>query len=176
MTLAKHLGSGSLELVRGDITLQQVDGFVFYAEPSLKLGSGYGGAIASRGGPEIQKELDELGPAEVTQVVVSKAGKLQAKHILHAVGPAFQEPAVLEKLHATIRSALAKAAELGLDSLALPAMGAGFYGVPLPDSARITLLAAREHLEETGKPSQLLVCLNDGREYDAFAQALESLS
>ncbi len=176
MKTVKKLGAGNLEVMRGDITLQPVDAFVFYAEPSLKLGSGYGGAIATRGGPEIQKELDGLAPAAVCQVVVSGAGKLEAKHILHAVGPAFQEPELLAKLQTTTRAALAKAAELGVDSLALPAMGAGFYGVPLADSARITLQAARDQLQNGDKPARLLICLNDGREYDAFANTLESLS
>jgi len=176
MAAEKKIKDKTIKVVQDDATLQEVDAFVFYAEPSLKLGSGYGGAISSRGGPTIQKELDELAPAEVTQVVVTGAGKLKAKHILHAVGPAFQEPDMLEKLRATIRNVLAKAEEQGLSTLALPAMGAGFYGVPLAASAEITFEVIRDHLANSGKLEQVLVCLNDGREYRVFESALNAIA
>ena len=175
MAVEKKINEKTLKVVQDDTTLQEVDAFVFYADPTLKLGSGYGGAISSRGGPSIQKELDELGPAEVTQVVVTEAGKLKAKHILHAIGPAFQEPEMLEKLRATIKNVLAKADEKELKTLALPAMGTGFYGVPLAESAKITLEVVRDYLKDGGKLEQVLVCLNDGREYRAFESALNTI-
>ena len=91
-----------LRLIRGDITEIEVDGFVFYAQPDLALGSGFGGAISVRGGPGIQKELDELGPVETGGVVVSGAGKLHADFIVHAVGPRFNEEDTEGKLRTTV--------------------------------------------------------------------------
>ncbi|MHC4470081.1 MAG: macro domain-containing protein, partial [Planctomycetota bacterium] len=107
--------STPLELVRGDVTLLEVDAFVFYATHDLKLGSGFGGAIAVRGGPSIQEELDELGPLETCEAVVSAAGELKAKHIIHAVGPRFEEPGVEDKLRRTMRNVLALADEKGVE-------------------------------------------------------------
>ncbi len=176
MAAEKKIKDKTIKVVQDDTTLQEVDAIVFYAEPNLKLGSGYGGAISSRGGPTIQKELDELGPVEVTQVVVTEAGKLKAKHILHAVGPAFQEPDMIEKLRTTIKNVLSTADEKGLATLALPAMGAGFYGVPLTESAKITFEVLRDYLTNGGKLEQVMVCLNDGREYRAFESALNTIA
>ena len=85
------IGGTVVHLNRDDITEAEVDGFVFYAQNDLGLGSGFGGMIAVRGGASIQKELDEMSPVGDLEVIVSGAGKLNAEHILHAVGPKFRE-------------------------------------------------------------------------------------
>ena len=115
-----------VRLIRGDITELDVDAFVFYAQPDLALGSGFGTAISVRGGPSIQKELDELGPVETGQAVVTGAGKLKADFIVHAVGPRFQEEDTEGKLRTTVLNSLKAAEEKGVKRIALPAMGAGF--------------------------------------------------
>ena len=99
----------TLRLVRGDITELEVDAFVFYAQHDLSLGSGFGTAISVRGGPSVQKELDEISPVGDLEVVVSGAGKLNAAHILHAVGPKFREDDIEAKLATTIENCLKKA-------------------------------------------------------------------
>ena len=72
-----------VRLIRDDITDIEVDAFVYYAQHDLVLGSGFGGAIAVRGGPSVQKELDELDPLETGNAIVSGAGNLKAEHIIH---------------------------------------------------------------------------------------------
>ena len=87
-----RIGSTTVRLIRGDISaLEDVDAFVFYAQEDLALGSGFGTAITVRGGPTIQKELEGLAPVQTAGAVVSEAGNLKAKHIVHAVGPRFNE-------------------------------------------------------------------------------------
>ena len=81
----------TLQLVKQDITDFEVEAFVFYAEPNLALGSGYGSAIARRGGPSIKAELDKIGSVSKTDAVITEGGSLKAKYIVHAVGPTFQE-------------------------------------------------------------------------------------
>ncbi|MDH4351601.1 MAG: macro domain-containing protein, partial [Gemmatimonadota bacterium] len=76
-----------IRIVRGDITELDVDAFVLYANPDLTLGSGFGTVISVRGGPDVQKELAGFGPVAVGEVVVTGAGDLRARHIIHAVGP-----------------------------------------------------------------------------------------
>lgn len=162
----------ALRLVQGDITALDVEAFVFYARPTLELGSGFGSAIARRGGPAIKKALDAIGSIATTEAVVTSGGNLKAKHIVHAAGPAFQEERLEEKLRATIANALRRAEERGITQIAFPPMGAGFYGVPLPVSAKLTIEAIASHLSNSTGIREVVLCANDGRERAAFEAAL----
>lgn len=170
--MAEMTQTGGLRLLREDVTLVDVDAFVYYARHDLALGSGFGNAITSRGGLDIQKELDELAPADTCDVVVSSAGELQAKWILHAVGPRFQEEDTDGKLRKTIRNVLGVAKEKGLSSLALPPMGAGYYGVPLPDCAKTMVEEVRTHLGGDTTLTDVVICAGDLREQEAFEALL----
>jgi O-acetyl-ADP-ribose deacetylase (regulator of RNase III) len=166
----------SIRLMVGFITdVAGMDGIVYYARPDLALGSGFGTAISTQGGPKIQEELKKIGSAGVTGVVVTTGGNLKARHILHAVGPRFQEEDGEEKLRATMVHVLQKAGELGLEKIAFPAMGAGFYGIPLIVCARVTLLAAREYLEKAAELKEILFCLRDLREFKVFEEQLQKM-
>jgi O-acetyl-ADP-ribose deacetylase (regulator of RNase III) len=169
----------TIRLVRGDITELDVDGFVFYAQPDLSLGSGFGGAIGVRGGAAIQKELKELaedGPRPTGAVVVSGGGKLKAGNIIHAVGPRFREADTEAKLLETMRNCLAAAEEQGMETLAFPLMGSGYYGIPPGVSARVMLEAIGEHLAgETGL-REILICVFDTPQFNAVQAAMSALS
>ena len=91
MSDEKKIKNSVIRLAKGDITDLDIECFVFYAQSDLKLGSGYGGAISMRGGPEVQQELDKLGPIELGEAVISAAGGMKAKQIIHANGPKFRE-------------------------------------------------------------------------------------
>ncbi len=171
-----QVNNGVIRLVTGDITLLEIDAFVFYAQHDLKLGSGYGTAVSLRGGPSIQEELDAIGAAATTDVVVTDAGKLTAKHIVHAVGPRFQEEDLEGKLRTTVLNCLKAADAKGVAGLAFPAMGAGFYGVPLPVCAEVSLRAMSDYLcQETGL-KDVVVCLLDNREFKPFADQLSAMA
>ena len=176
MSTEKKIGNGTLKVIKDDITLLEIEAFVFYAQADLKLGTGYGNAIAMRGGPKIQEELNEIGKANVTEVVVTTGGKLKAKNILHAVGPAFQEEDMQAKLIKTTENILKKAEEQNFEQVAIGALGAGFYGVPLADSARIVLETVSQHLKNDSKLKEIVICLNDGREYRAFESTFNALN
>jgi O-acetyl-ADP-ribose deacetylase (regulator of RNase III) len=165
-----------IRLVKGDITNLEVEAFVFYARPDLQLGTGFGNAIAMRGGPGIQQELNKVGKAESCQIVVTGAGKMKAKHILHAVGPRFQEPDLEGKLRATIKNALRQADEKGIRQVAFPPMGAGFWGVPLEASVRITVDTIRDYLQNQTELREVVLCANDNREHQPFQAYLGKLS
>jgi O-acetyl-ADP-ribose deacetylase (regulator of RNase III) len=169
------IGRGSLRLIRDDITELEVDAFVFYAEPNLTLGSGFGTAISVRGGASIQKELNELGPLETTQVVVSGAGKLKAEFIVHSVGPRFQEEDTEGKLRTTVLNSLKAAEEKGVKRIAFPAMGAGFYGVPLDVCARVMIDAIKSYLEGETEIQEVAICVSDTREVPPFESQMASL-
>jgi len=165
-----------LVLTQGDYTLLECDAIVYYARHDLKLGSGFGGAISVRGGPSIQKELDNIKtPLETCDVVVTGAGNLNAKFIIHAVGPRFFEPETEEKLRRTMRNCLMCSLERGFAEVVFPAMGAGFYKVPLDLCANVMLSEISAHLRAHKKPETVVVCLNDSREFEAFVTASKRL-
>ena len=165
-----------ISLTVGFITdTPNVDGIVFYARPDLTLGSGFGSAIATQGGPKVQEELKKIGSAQVTEVVVTGGGNLQAKYILHAVGPRFQEEKLEEKLQTTILNSLKKADDQKLRRIVFPAMGAGFYGVPLEVCARLSLETVREFLPKAGSLQEVMFCLRDLRELKPFQEQLRKM-
>jgi len=157
------------------IDAQNMDGIVYYARPDLALGSGYGSAIATQGGPKVQEELKKIGSANVTEVVVTGGGTLQTKYILHAVGPRFQEENLEEKLKVTILNTLKKAEEYKLQRIVFPAMGTGFYGVPLDACARMSLEIAREYLPQAASLKEVVFCLRDSREHKPFQEYLQKM-
>jgi O-acetyl-ADP-ribose deacetylase len=164
-----------IRLVKGDIADLEIEAFVYYARPNLVLGSGFGTAISLRGGPQIKEELKKLGSIGTGEAVVTGAGTMKAKHIIHAVGPRFQEEDTEGKLRATVLSALMRAEEKKIKRLAFTAMGAGFYGVPLDLCARVCLAAVREYLESPTGLEEAVFCLNDFREYQPFQARLKEM-
>jgi O-acetyl-ADP-ribose deacetylase (regulator of RNase III) len=164
-----------VKLIRGDITELEVDAFVFYAQSDLALGSGFGGMVAVRGGASVQKELDEMGPVPDLEAVVSGAGKLPAEHIIHAVGPRFREDGIEEKLLTTMKNTLQRAEEKGVKTLAFPAMGAGYYGIPPAVSAKVMLSALQEHLRGETSIQEVVICVLDSPQFNAFESALAAL-
>ncbi len=170
-----NIKDSTLRVVRADITDTEIDAFVFYARNDLKLGSGFGNAIALRGGPSIRKELENLGPLEVTEVVVTTAGSMKAKHIVHANGPKFQEANILDKLKTTITNVLKSAESRGIESIAFPPMGAGFYGVPLDTSISITIDTIADYLKQGSEIKDVVVCGSDCREFNPREAKLKTM-
>ncbi len=163
-----------IRLVKQDITDFEVEAFVFYAEPNLDLGSGYGSAIARRGGPSIKSELDKIGSLSKTEAVVTAGGSLKAKYIVHAVGPSFQEEETESKLRTTIINALKRAEEKGIRQIALPLMGVGFYGISLATCSQIMMDTIVQYLSQGSNLREIFICANDSREYQAFQNAFKS--
>jgi len=165
----------TLRLIKGDITDLEIESFVYYAQHSLALGSGYGTAISVRGGPSVQEELKQYGTIGTCDAVVTAAGEMKAKYIVHAVGPRFQEEDTESKLRTTIQNALKQAEVKGITAIAFPAMGVGFYGVALPVSARVTLETVKAYLSGPSKIKDIVVCLLDNREYKPFQSQFMTL-
>src|SRR5574340_23751 len=134
--LREHLlgNGGRLQLVEGDITAEQVDAIVNAANSHLLHGGGLAGALVRHGGDVIQQESNAWvrahGPVSHTRPAWTSAGRLPARYILHAVGPVWGEGDEDSKLSAAVQGSLSLADELGLVSLALPAISTGIFGFP----------------------------------------------
>ena len=127
----------------GDLTAQQVDAVVNAANEALAPGGGVCGAIRRAGGEEIFEECARLGGCATGDAKATGAGRLPARHVIHAVGPVWHggergEPDLLASAH---RRALEVAAALGCLTVAFPALSTGIYGYP-PELAAPVALAA----------------------------------
>jgi O-acetyl-ADP-ribose deacetylase len=169
-----------LEAVRGDITTQRVDAVVNAANSSLLGGGGVDGAIHRAGGPEILEACRMLrattlpGGLPTGSAVATTAGRLPARHVIHAVGPvwsATQDRSAL--LVSAYRQSLHVAQELGARSVAFPAISAGVYGWPMSDAASIAVATVREYVNsEAGALDLVRFVLFNDTALSAFAAAL----
>jgi O-acetyl-ADP-ribose deacetylase (regulator of RNase III) len=173
--IEKKLGKAIVRLQIGDLTALAVDGLVFYAQENLDLGAGYGRAIQTRGGAGIKGELDKIGSIKMGEAVVTTAGELEAKHVVHACGPKFHEPNTEKKLSDCMLSALRAADEKGLKTVAFPPMGTGFYGVPLEVCSSVMLNTIKAFLQGKTSLEEVLICVVDQREFDGFKGKVEQL-
>ncbi|GGX52858.1 O-acetyl-ADP-ribose deacetylase [Streptomyces fructofermentans] len=140
-----------IELVQGDITRQSVDAVVNAANSSLLGGGGVDGAIHRRGGPEILDACRDLRASHygkglrTGQAVATTAGRLDARWVIHTVGPVWSATEDRSGLLASCyEQSLRVAAELGARTVAFPAISTGIYGWPLDDGARIAVRTVRE--------------------------------
>lgn len=169
-----------LELHQGDITQEECDAIVNAANSRLAGGGGVDGAIHDRGGPTIMAETDAKYPdgCATGSAVISTAGKLKARFVIHAVGPAWYggQRGEAKLLAGAYRRSLELAAERDCRSIALPALSTGAYGYPMDLAARVALQAAIDFLAQHELPERVRFVLFDAGAYGAFAAALEGAS
>ncbi|WP_210636573.1 O-acetyl-ADP-ribose deacetylase [Streptomyces sp. GESEQ-13] len=165
-----------IALVQGDITRQSADAIVNAANSSLLGGGGVDGAIHRRGGPEILAECRALRASHygkglpTGQAVATTAGKLDARWVIHTVGPVYSATEDRSALLASCyRESLRVADELGARTVAFPAISTGVYRWPLDDAARIAVETVRT--TDTAVEEVIFV-LFDERAYKAFEAAL----
>ena len=164
----------TITLVRGDITRQSADAIVNAANSSLLGGGGVDGAIHRRGGPAILADCRKLRASHygkglrTGQAVATTAGELDARWVIHTVGPVYsREEDRSDQLASCYRESLRVADELGARTVAFPAVSAGIYGWPMDDAARIAVETVRT--AETSVDEVTFV-LFDEAAYEAFGR------
>lgn len=166
------LDKTQLELVEGDITGLEVDAIVNAANEDLQLGSGVAGAIRQRGGPSIQEECNRIGHTPVGTAVMTGAGNLKARQVIHAVGPRMGDGDEDKKLAAAVRAALALADRRGLKSIAIPAISTGVFGFPMERASRIMLTEIHRFLQGGTKLERVVICLHGEEAFGLFKKEL----
>lgn len=169
------MGTKRLEILQGDISACDVDAIVCPSNEQLRLGAGVSGDISRRGGPEIQAACDRLGGLAVGEAVLTGAGKLVARHVIHAVGPRVGQGSAERLLERTVQSALRVASSCELKSVALPAISTGAHGVSGPDCARVTLNTCGLWLQRNRFPQVVNLVIADWGIYRAFGEELTRL-
>lgn len=154
METSKTFLNGRVVVKIGDITKEQVDAIVNAANGTLMGGGGVDGAIHRAGGPEILQECKKIRETEFPeglptgQSVITTAGRMPAKHVIHTVGPVYGKggPEKAEFLTSCYRNSLALAVEHGLKTIAFPAISTGIYGYPSNEAAAVSSKAIEEFL------------------------------
>ena len=171
-------GGRTFEVVIGDLLAEPVDAIVNAANGHLAHGGGVAAAIARAAGPALEQEGDRIvaarGPLEIGEAVVTTAGRLAFKGVIHAVGPHLGAGREEERLVQALCSAFLRAHERGWGSLSFPAVSSGIFAVPLEVCARAYVRAVREFLAAHSDTSlrKLRLCLFEGPLVALVEQAL----
>jgi O-acetyl-ADP-ribose deacetylase (regulator of RNase III) len=172
-----RIGQSVVELRQGDITLETVDAIVNAANSRLMGGGGVDGAIHRRGGPKIMAETNQKYPdgCATGSAVISTAGELPAKFVIHAVGPIWQNGrhGESEQLAGAYRRSLQLAVEHDCRSIAFPALSSGAYRYPMEAAADVAISTTLEFLREQGRPELVRFVLFSEGAYQVFSAALK---
>lgn len=174
--MEKLVGTTRLVVKSGDITREKVDAIVNAANSSLVPGGGVDGAIHRAGGPAIAEEARRVGHCDTGRTVVTGAGKLKAKVVIHTVGPVWyggrnREPDLLADCY---RNSLRAAEERALKSMAFPAISAGAFGYPLKDASRVAIETIVDYLRSGSKLKEVRVVIFGDDALPVWEQALKA--
>jgi O-acetyl-ADP-ribose deacetylase (regulator of RNase III) len=176
-----NLASGKvLELLQGDITRETTDAIVNAANSELLPGGGVCGAIHRAAGPSLAEECRKLraerGRVSTGHAVATSSGQLPARYVIHAVGPvwsggASSEP---EALASAYRESIRVADELGLKSIAFPAISTGIFGYPLGDATQVAVRTVREVLPRAKNVNTVRFVVFDDAAFQTYSQVLNT--
>jgi O-acetyl-ADP-ribose deacetylase len=164
-----------------DITKEDTDAIVNAANSSLMGGGGVDGAIHRHGGPAILEEckliVGKMGRLPAGQAVITTAGRLPAKYVIHTVGPIYRDGSRGESTTLTncYREAIRVAEQHGLRSLAFPSISTGAYGYPVQDAAEVAVTAVVEGLNSASSITRVRFVLFDDATLQAYTSVVEKL-
>ena len=170
-----------ISVLQGDITKVAVDAIVNAANSSLMGGGGVDGAIHRAGGPAILEDCRKIvarqGGCATGEAVITTAGKLPAKHVIHTVGPVWNggHKKEAEKLAACYRNSLQLAADNQLNTIAFPNISTGIYRFPKDEAARIAVNTIRDFLAEHEEVGEVMLVCFDEENLSCTKEALQQL-
>jgi O-acetyl-ADP-ribose deacetylase len=165
-----------IELWNGDICDLEVDAIVNAANLSLWMSTGVSGEIKRAGGDAIEFAAVRQAPVPLGEAVVTPAGRLAARVVIHAVSLDRDRRTSADVIDRAVRSAMARARELRIASIAFPAMGTGVGGFPLDEAARVTVRAVRDELGRSPTIDHVTFAMRGSAAYLAFEAALAGLA
>ena len=164
---------------QGDITAETTDAIVNPANSQLLHGGGAARAIAVKGGPAIEEQsrrlIDRIGEVPTGKAVMTDAGRLPCKFVIHTVGPVWGEGGEPEKLRRAVWNVLTLAELYNLRSVSMPAISSGVFGFPKPLCAEILLATATEFLKQPAVSlNEVVMCNHDRQTTEIFMAAARS--
>ncbi|MEO5915954.1 MAG: O-acetyl-ADP-ribose deacetylase [Luteolibacter sp.] len=163
-----------MKAIQADITTLDVDAIVNAANSSLLGGGGVDGAIHRAAGPDLVHECRLLGGCKTGQAKITKGYRLLARHVIHTVGPVWQDGlhGESEKLASCYRTSLELAARHGLSSIAFPCISTGVYGYPVEEAAAIAVATVGHFLEQSVHPIVVTFCCFSAHSLDFYKKLL----
>jgi O-acetyl-ADP-ribose deacetylase (regulator of RNase III) len=170
----------TIRLVKGDITERNVDVIVNAANSYLKHGGGLAAAIVRMGGNIIQQESNKIGFVPVGSAVITTAGKLSCKAIIHTVGPRMGEGDEDNKLRKAVQSTLLLASRKGFKSISMPAISSGIFGFPKDICAKILVEESIGYLgnnDNKNAPIETIeLCIIDNETLNCFRNEFDIIN
>lgn len=165
----------TISLVKGDITLEETDAIVNAANTDLAGGGGVDGAIHCAGGPVIMEECRKIGCCPTGSAVITTGGSLKARHVIHTVGPIYNDGAHGEPdlLRSAYLSSLSIALEKGLKSISFPSISTGAYGYPVEEASLIALSTTIEFIRRNKGIDLVRFVLFSDKDLTTYSRALE---
>ncbi len=179
--MEKVIGNAKLSLMQGDITRQDTDAIVNAANSGLMGGGGVDGAIHRAGGPTIKEECKKIvadrGRLPAGQAVITTGGNLNARYVIHTVGPVWHggEKSEPETLASAYRESLKIATENGLKAISFPSISTGVYAYPIDKAARVALRTVVDFLSQETSLKEVTFVLFDSRTFEAYSRVMEEL-
>lgn len=171
--------AAKINITRGDITKQKVEVIVNAANSSLLGGGGVDGAIHKAAGPKLLEECKKLGGCKTGGAKITKGYNLPARFVIHTVGPVYGEENGQEAdlLRSCYVNSLKLANELGLSSIAFPAISTGAYGYPGPEAAKIAVESINNYLNlyPQKKLKRVILVAHSGKSYNLLERALSAI-
>jgi O-acetyl-ADP-ribose deacetylase (regulator of RNase III) len=161
-----------IELWNGDVCDLEVDAIVNPANLSLWMSTGVSGAIKRAGGDAIEFAAVRQAPVALGEAIVTPAGTLAARAVIHAVSLDRDRRTSGETIDAAVRSAMGRAREINAASIAFPALGTGVGGYPLDEAALVTVRAVRDELSRSPSIQHVIFAMRGAAAYEAFEAAL----
>ena len=174
--MKREINKSILEIIEGDITQMDTEAIVNAANAQLQLGGGVAGAISRKGGPSIQEQCNKIGGTFIGGAVITEAGNLKAKYVIHAVGPRMDEGDEDEKLKNATLNSLKLADEKRIKNLTFPAISTGIFGFPIERCAYIMLNTVIDYLKGKTSIKKVCFCLYGSESYNVFEKRLKEIS
>ena len=162
-----------IEVCKGDITQLELDALVNAANNHLWMGGGVAGALKRAGGKEIEAEAVSQGPILVGEAVVTGAGRLKARYIIHAAVMGQDLRTDAAKIRQSTKNSLLRADEIGIKSIAFPALGTGVGGFPLDECARLMISEVNQYSARKTALERVVFALYNEPAYQIFKQELD---
>jgi len=179
--LSYRAGQATLSIIQGDLAKQETDAIVNAANSSLMGGSGVDGAIHRAGGPAIIEECREIvakqGRLPTGEAVITTAGNMKAKYVIHTVGPVWHGGSHQEAnlLASAYRESLKLAVERNLRTVAFPSISTGAYGYPIDLASRIALREVKTFLEKPSSVREVIFVLYGEANYAEYEKTLKEM-
>ncbi|MDP2685046.1 MAG: macro domain-containing protein [bacterium] len=159
---------------KGDITEQKVDAIINAANSELLHGGGMAAVIVEAGGQIIQEQSNKIAPIPLGEAAVTEAGKLPCKYVIHAASMKLGELTSEDNLISSIKNGLLRAKELGIKSLAIPAIGTGIGEFPFDTFSQIAIKEVNEFIQNYDQIEKVVFVFSSDVNFNKFQSIYQS--